>query len=106
MKKRIADTKKTLCSHHLIEKRTSAGLLTKKLIADTKKTLCSHHFIEKEKLSKYMSGMLSMYIDDEDMKKKTNQFINNISDFNNKHIIQCYNEKYPIYLKNHVAYHP
>ena len=38
-----------------------------------------------------MSGILSIDIDEEDIEKKTNQFINDISDFNNKNIIQCYN---------------
>ena len=41
-----------------------------KWIADTKKTLRSHHFIEKEKLRKYISGMLSMDIDEADIEKK------------------------------------
>ena len=34
--------------------------------------------------------MLSIDIDESYIEKKTNQFINDISDFNNKHIIQCY----------------
>ena len=60
--------------------------------SDTKNTLHSHNFIEKEKLGKYLSGILSIYIDEADLEKKKNQFINDISNFNNKHIIQCYNE--------------
>ena len=32
--------------------------------------------------------MLSIDIDKADIEKKKNQFINDISDFNNKHIIQ------------------
>ena len=44
------------------------------------------------KLRKYLSGMLSIDIDEADLEKKRNQFINDISDFNNEHIIQCYNE--------------
>ena len=36
--------------------------------------------------------MLSMDINDAYLVKKINQFINDISDFNNKHIIQCYNK--------------
>ena len=39
-----------------------------------------------------MSGILSIDIDEADLEKKTNKFINGISDFNNKHIIQCYNK--------------
>ena len=34
----------------------------KKIIADTKKTLRSHHFVDKDKLRKYLSGMLYIYI--------------------------------------------
>ena len=60
--------------------------------ADTKKTLRSPNFIEKEKLRKYLSGILSIDIYEADTEKKTNQFINDISNFNNKHTIQCYNE--------------
>ena len=64
----------------------------KKRIADTKKTLCLHHFIEKEKIGKYLSGMISLVIDEADPENKTNWLINDIRDFNNKHIIQCYNK--------------
>ena len=39
----------------------------KKIIADTKKTLRSHHFIEKEKLGKYMSCMFYIVIDASDI---------------------------------------
>ena len=65
---------------------------SRKKIAYTKKTLHTHHFIEKERLRKYLSIILSIDIDESDIQKKTNQFINDISDFNNKYIIQCYNE--------------
>ena len=64
----------------------------KKRIADTKNTLHSDHYIEKQKLRKYMSGMLYIDIDEADIENKTNKFISDISNFNNKHIIQCYNE--------------
>ena len=59
---------------------------------DTKRTLCLHHYIEREKLRKYLSGVLSIDNDEADLGKKTNKFINDISDFNNKHIIQCNNK--------------
>ena len=36
--------------------------------------------------------MLSIYIDEADLENKTNKFINDISEFNNKHIIQCNNK--------------
>ena len=78
----------------------------KKRISDTKKTLSLHHFIEKDKLRKYMSDMLSMDHDEEDLEKKKNQFINDIRDFNNKHIIQCYKETISNIPEKHVTYHP
>ena len=53
-----------------------------KLIAYTKKTIRTNYFIEKEKFIKYLSGMLSIDIDEIDLENKTNQFINDISDFN------------------------
>ena len=36
--------------------------------------------------------MLSIDIDESSIEKKKNQFINDISNFNNKHIIECYNK--------------
>ena len=39
-----------------------------------------------------MSGILSIDNDGADLGKKTNQFINDIRDFNNKHIIKCNNK--------------
>ena len=62
---------------------------------DTKKLLRLYHFIEKEKLGKYLSGILPIDNDEADIEKKTNQFINDGSDFNNKHIIKCNNK--PMY---------
>ena len=44
----------------------------KKRIADTKKILRSHHFIERYKLRKYLSGILSIDIDEADLEKKKN----------------------------------
>ena len=60
-----------------------------------KNTFRSHDFIEKERLRKYLYGILSIDNTEADLEKKTNQFINDISNFNNKHIIQCNNK--PIY---------
>ena len=54
--------------------------------------MCSHHFIENETLGKYLSGISSIDMDAADLEKKINQFINDISDFNNKHTIQCHNK--------------
>ena len=51
---------------------------------DTKKISRLYHFIENEKLRKYLSGILSFENDEADLEKKTNEFINNIGDFNNK----------------------
>ena len=39
-----------------------------------------------------MSGILSIDSDEVYLEKKTNQFINDIIEFNNKHIIQCFNK--------------
>ena len=64
----------------------------KKRISDTKKTLRSHHLIEKEKLREFLSATLSINSYKADIEKKRNQFIDDIIEFNNKHIIQCYNE--------------
>ena len=36
-----------------------------------------------------MSIILSIYNDEADIGKKANKFINDIRDFNNKHIIKC-----------------
>ena len=55
----------------------------------TKRTLCSNHFIEIEKLGKYLSGILTIENDKADPGKKTNQFINDKNNFNNKHSIKC-----------------
>ena len=60
--------------------------------ANTKKTLRSPHFIEIEKLRKYLSGILSIDNYETYLGKKSDHFINDISDFNNKHIIQCNNK--------------
>ena len=57
--------------------------------ADTKSTLRSHHYIEREKLRKYLSGILPIDNGEADLWKKKIQIINDISDFNTKHIIQC-----------------
>ena len=57
-----------------------------------KNTFRSHDFIEKEKLRKYLSGILSTDHDEAYLENKTNQLINDISDFLNKHIIQCNNK--------------
>ena len=73
--------------------------------ADTKKALRSHHFIEGKKLRIYMSGVLSIDNDEADLGKKTNQFINDISNFNNKHIIQC-KIKPLSNITEQVTYHP
>ena len=57
-------------------------------IADTKRTLSSHHYIEIEKLGKYISGILHIKNTKADLEKKVNEFINDKIDFNNTHIIK------------------
>ena len=54
----------------------------KKIINDTKKLLLTHHFFEKGKLLKYLGGLLSVNIDEADLENRTNQLINDISNFN------------------------
>ena len=41
-------------------------------MADTKKTLRTHHFIGKGKLRKYLGGLLSIIIDETDIETRTN----------------------------------
>ena len=53
--------------YNLFVQRIYAGLLTEKRISVTKKTLRSHHFIEKEKSRKYLSGIISIDIDETDL---------------------------------------
>ena len=55
------------------------------------KILSTHHYIEKRKLWEYIGGLSSINIHESGIKKRTNQLINDISSFNNEHIIQCYN---------------
>ena len=74
--------------YNSLVKRISAEFYTEKKNDDTKKTLRSHHFIDREKLGKFLSCILSIDNDEADLGKKTNQFINDISEFNNKNIIQ------------------
>ena len=54
------------------------------------KTFRTHYFIEKRKLWKYFGCLLSKIIDAAGLKNRTNQFINDIRNFNNEHIIECY----------------
>ena len=51
--------------------------------ADTKNTLRPHHYIEEEKLRKYISGIVSIDNGEAYLENKKNQFINDISKFNN-----------------------
>ena len=60
----------------------------KRKYVDTKSTLRLHHYIEREKLRNCLSGILYIENDEADIEKKTNQFISDKSDFNNKHIIK------------------
>ena len=53
--------------YYLLVQRIPAVLLMEKWISDTKKTLHSHHFIEKEKFRKCLSGILSIDNDDADL---------------------------------------
>ena len=57
-------------------------------VADTKRTLRSHHYIEIEKLGKYISGILHIKNTKADLEKKVDEFINDKSECNNTHIIK------------------
>ena len=93
--------------YNFLVQRIYARCYWKKIIADTKKTLRSHHFIEIEKFGEYLSGILSINIDEVDLEKKQNQFIIEISNFNNKHIIWCNNKPISnIPEEPRVTYHP
>ena len=59
-----------------------------KIIADTKRILHTHHLIEKWRLRKYIGGLLSIFIDETDIENRPNQLINGIRKFYNEHIIQ------------------
>ena len=50
--------------------------------------------------------MLSIDIDKADLEKKTNKFINDISNFNHKHKFSATAKLYSIYPNNHVTYNP
>ena len=65
----------------------------KKIIADTKNTLGTHYLIEKRKLRKYFGGLLSIIIDEADIRNRKNQFIYDIKNCNREHKIQCYRKK-------------
>ena len=59
----------------------------KKIIDDNKNTLRTHYFIGKQKLIECLCGLSYMVINEEDIIKRTNKFINYIRNFNNEHII-------------------
>ena len=52
--------------------------------------LRTQNFIEKRKWWKYIDGWLSIFFDEAYTQNRKNQLINDISNFNNEHIIQCY----------------
>ena len=63
----------------------------KKIIDENKNTLCTNHFIEKIKLCNYLGGQFSLMFDEADLKNRANHSINDIRNFINEHILQCYN---------------
>ena len=69
-----------------IYKRISVGLFTKTDLIPKRHYF--HIISLKYKIIKNLYGVLYIDIDGADLEKKRNQFINDISDFNNKHIIQ------------------
>ena len=62
----------------------------KKIIYDTQNTLRTHHFVEIGKLWKCLSVLLSIIIDEVNIENRKNQLVDDIINFNNKHIIRWY----------------
>ena len=60
----------------------------KTAIADTKRTLRSHHYIGIEIWRKYLNGITLIKSTQADLEKKVDEFINNKIDFNTTHIIK------------------
>ena len=60
----------------------------KNIIADTKRTLRSHHYIGIEILGKYIYGITLIESTQADQEKKVDEFINDKIDFNTTHIIK------------------
>ena len=60
----------------------------KTTIANTKRTLRSHHCIGIEKLRKYLYGIPLIENTKAGLEKKVDEFINDKIDFNNTHIIK------------------
>ena len=60
----------------------------KTTIADTKRTLRSHHLIGIEILRKYLYGITFIESTQADLEKKVDEFINDKIDCNNTHIIK------------------
>ena len=74
--------------------------------ADTKRTICLHHYIERENLRKYMSGILSIENDEADLGRKTNNFINDKATLTTSISLSATSNLYPIYRKSYVSYYP
>ena len=74
--------------YNSLVQRIYAGFYTEKKNTDTKRAVRSHHYIEIEKLRKYLSGILSIENYEADIGERTNQFINDKSNYNKKHIIK------------------
>ena len=92
--------------YYLLLERISAGFYMEKKNAGTKRTLRSHHDIEREKLRHYLSSILSMDNDEANLGKKKiissmilPTLITNIP-------FSTTTNLYTIYPKNHVKYHP
>ena len=74
--------------------------------SDTKRTIRSHHYIERETFRKYLSVILFMENDEADLGKKTNQFINDKATLITKISLIATSNLYLIYRKSKVSYNP
>ena len=73
--------------------------------SNTKRTVRSHHYIER-KLRKYLSGILYIYNDRAYLGNKMNLFINDKATLTTNISLSATSNLHPIYRKNHVSYHP
>ena len=84
----------------------SVVVYTENKNADTKKKLWSHHYIEGKKWRKYMSVILSIDNYETDLGKKKIRSLMILATLITKISFIATTKLYPIYLNNHVTYHP
>ena len=78
----------------------------KTTIADTKRTLRSHHYIGIEIWRKYLNGIALIESTQEVLEKKVDKFINHKIDFNTAHIIKSDIQQITKIPEKHDSYNP